>query len=468
MAVELAKVSLWLDCFTLGAPLSFLDHHMKCGNSLIGANVEDVHRGIRENLFGYQFGYLLQAAQLMRGVSKLSDVTAKEVAESHETYQQAYENLAPYKRLFDIWLSQYFGNKKAQDIANQHAKAIVDNNYMGLDARDVSTINAALPLAASKHFFHWELEFPEVFFDEAKRKDDGGFDAVVGNPPYDVMEKEENESRTDDLEQLVSYLKQIPLFTPAFGGKINIFRFFVTLYHFITMKEGLQGYIVPIGLITDRGCLGLRRLLLQQEQLLKINLFPERYDPQRRVFKDAKVSPCIVIAKNHGSTDKFTVVIHNGKFIEDVFSEQEVKAEEIKLVDPETLAISQVSAPLWNIVLKMHNTTLSTYLKDVALVGGGEIHLTYYKKFFTSDETKRQMYRGAEIGRYLINEELSQGEKLFLDVDKCLSNGLPVKEFPLRIALQRITGVGDKRRLLGTIIGPEVSLAHTVQFITFF
>ena len=42
MAVELAKVSLWLDCFTLGAPLSFLDHHMKCGNSLIGGNVQEV------------------------------------------------------------------------------------------------------------------------------------------------------------------------------------------------------------------------------------------------------------------------------------------------------------------------------------------------------------------------------------------------------------------------------------------
>ena len=48
MAVELAKVSLWLDCFTLGAPLSFLDHHMKVGNSLIGANVEEVGRRWRK------------------------------------------------------------------------------------------------------------------------------------------------------------------------------------------------------------------------------------------------------------------------------------------------------------------------------------------------------------------------------------------------------------------------------------
>jgi type II restriction/modification system DNA methylase subunit YeeA len=48
MAVELAKLSLWLDSFTLGAPLSFLDHHLKCGNSLIGTNVGDKDCGGEE------------------------------------------------------------------------------------------------------------------------------------------------------------------------------------------------------------------------------------------------------------------------------------------------------------------------------------------------------------------------------------------------------------------------------------
>ena len=89
MAVELTKVSLWLDCFTLGAPLSFLDHHIKCGNSLIGADMRDVQRSIKESLFGYKFAYLLEAAQLMRSVSKRFDVTAEEVAESRTVYQQA-------------------------------------------------------------------------------------------------------------------------------------------------------------------------------------------------------------------------------------------------------------------------------------------------------------------------------------------------------------------------------------------
>ncbi len=87
MAVELAKVSLWLDCFTLGAPLSFLDHHMKCGNSLIGGNVQEVQDALSRDLFGHQFTDLLNATQLMRKVGELSDVTAQEVAESRKGLQ---------------------------------------------------------------------------------------------------------------------------------------------------------------------------------------------------------------------------------------------------------------------------------------------------------------------------------------------------------------------------------------------
>src|SRR5258708_8018445 len=215
---------------------------------------------------------------------------------SRKAYREAYTLLAPFKRLLDVWLSEYFGNRGAKHTTRLYAKAIIENNYSIAIKEDKQAIENALALSVAKRFFHWELEFPEVFYDESKRKENGGFDAVVGNPPYDVLEKEENESRTNDLEQLVHYLEQVPSFSAPFGGKINIFRFFIALYHVVTNKVGLHGYIVPIGLITDRGCFGLRQLLLQKEKMLKINLFPERYSPERRGFQDAKVSPCIVIA----------------------------------------------------------------------------------------------------------------------------------------------------------------------------
>ncbi len=183
MAVELAKVSLWLDCFTLGAPLSFLDHHMKCGNSLIGGNVADVQELLSGSLWSNQFAYLLDATQLMRRVSERSDVTAHEVAESRREYRRAYDALAPFKGLLDIWLSEYFAVKGARETARMCIEALLSGTAP-TDQHDREIVASAQNLSAEKRFFHWELEFPEVFFAREQRKPDGGFDAVVGNPPY--------------------------------------------------------------------------------------------------------------------------------------------------------------------------------------------------------------------------------------------------------------------------------------------
>ena len=164
MAVELAKVSLWLDCFTLGAPLSFLDHHMKCGNSLIGGKVQEVQDALSKDLWGSQFSYLLDATQLMRKVGELSDVTAQEVAASRTAYKGAYDALAPFKRLLDVYISEYFGNKGAKHKTRMYAGAIAANDYSHMNhPEDRRAIETALKLAQSKRFFHWELESLKCF-----------------------------------------------------------------------------------------------------------------------------------------------------------------------------------------------------------------------------------------------------------------------------------------------------------------
>ena len=95
MAVELAKVSLWLDCFTLGAPLSFLDHHLRCGNSLVGVTVEEVNQSIPSGqlslLSGTRFEGMKQAVAGMIRIGELSDVTSAQVSESRREYSKASE-----------------------------------------------------------------------------------------------------------------------------------------------------------------------------------------------------------------------------------------------------------------------------------------------------------------------------------------------------------------------------------------
>jgi hypothetical protein len=94
MAVELAKVSLWLDAFTLGAPLSFLDHHLRWGNSLIGSMARDADAELREKtdgqlaLWGGPFVGLLRSAEIMRGIGMLADATIEQAQESANLFNE--------------------------------------------------------------------------------------------------------------------------------------------------------------------------------------------------------------------------------------------------------------------------------------------------------------------------------------------------------------------------------------------
>jgi len=210
MAVELARVSLWLDCFTLGAPLSFLDHHLRCGNSLIGVTVEETREAVEKGqlaLFGSQFTGLMLATDLMRQVGEVPDVTSRDVKQSRRQYAQALTHLQPFKRILDVYTSQWFGNE-AQHVGRGKDKKTHEpvkifmqspefrswlNNPQGAKLSELgrSVADSAVRAAREKRFFHWELEFPEVFYgpvdgnrQKIERIPGAGFDAVVGNPPY--------------------------------------------------------------------------------------------------------------------------------------------------------------------------------------------------------------------------------------------------------------------------------------------
>ena len=192
MAVELAKLSLWLDAFTVGAPLSFLDHHLKYGNSLIGSSVREVREEVETSgsLLGNQFtATLMRGTELMQHVGEIPDVTEGEVRESIDAYTRANRVLAPYKRMMDIWASQHFGNRGAERFlsitsSTGAVEQLTGGHYDHFAGDEKRIIDAATNLADAERFFHWELEFPEVFYQGARERENAGFDAVFGNPPY--------------------------------------------------------------------------------------------------------------------------------------------------------------------------------------------------------------------------------------------------------------------------------------------
>jgi len=305
MAVELAKVSLWLDCFTLGAPLSFLDHHLKCGNSLIGATVEEVREAIEKGqlslLSGRHFETLMFATDLMQHVGELSDVTAEQVKESRREFRKASDALAPFRRMLDVYTSQWFGNTP-RVLGKGKARREVSMALEFLRTRDSETwaqntsktdlpeewesvAAIATKAAGDKRFFHWELEFPEVFFarrqgtTQVEKKPNPGFDSVVGNPPYvRVQELRKSDPATADFlgQRYRSAVKNFDIYLPFYELGLSI-------------TKGEVCYIAPNKwFATDYGE-GLRKAVTEQRSLSRVVDFKDF-----QVFPDATNYTCIL------------------------------------------------------------------------------------------------------------------------------------------------------------------------------
>ena len=204
LAVELAKLSLWLHTVSRDKALSFLDHHLRCGNSLIGASIErdlasePPHlnaKGVRTNGNGEQLVLGFTEALTATHLQYLLD-TFREIMESpsgdaefERRKAKLYESMDKVRERFravaNCWLAPYFGMPVTGE---QYASAVsaLRNPADWPELEQKRWFRKAQEVAREKRFFHWELEFPEQFFMPSgfKPEDEGGFDVVIGNPPY--------------------------------------------------------------------------------------------------------------------------------------------------------------------------------------------------------------------------------------------------------------------------------------------
>ena len=468
MAVELAKVSLWLDCFTLGAPLSFLDHHMKCGNSLIGGHIQEVQDSLSQGLWGNQFTYLLDATQLMRKVGELSDVTAQEVAKSRKAYKGAYDALAPFKRLLDVWISEYFDNKGAKHTTRLYAGAIVSDNYSKANPEDKKAIETALALAKDKRFFHWELEFPEVFFDETKRKDNGGFDVVVGNPPYDVLAEKE---RQEDLSGIVKFFENTLSLKPALGRKLDLYRLFLMQGSNVAKHNGLVGFIIPMSLLCDQQTENLRNYCLNKLSVIQVDAFPQKDDPNRRVFYEAKLATCVpILRKSQNSSLSMLLTIHPGKLLEEVEGVSHLDYRRLKEIISFTGGIPLIHRDgEFNLLHRLYSNPVFDLLGKQLVTYQGEINETTHVSFLKEDPAIGPLvYRGSNVQRYDFVEEAKQGRELYLnerEFKNRFSQGKITHTILKRYGYQRKAALDNWRRL---IFGPLPQPSYCFESISYF
>jgi len=290
LAVELAKLSLWLNSFTVGAPLSFLDHHLRWGNSLIGSTIDEVQEEMQKSLFGSRFYGLLSATDAMIKIGELTDSTFAELQESQRDYEQAVSLLAPYKKVLDIWTSQYFGNSGAKDLIDQ-GKVDPDNleaSLKELTKNELAIVERAEQLKKEKRFFHWELEFPEVYYGSTGKKNNPGFDAVIGNPPYQRIQ---GLKATDPL-QVRFYSQKYKSAT----GNYDIYVLMAEQGYQLLKDEGTLGFIQPHKVFQAGFGEGFRSFISQNRCLKRIVHFNAN-----QVFPEATTYTCLLFLSGQPS-----------------------------------------------------------------------------------------------------------------------------------------------------------------------
>ncbi len=309
MAVELAKVALWLHTFTVGAPLSFIDHHLAAGDSLFGLWVRDaIDKAGKggELLYVEELRNAERQAAVMQRIEALTDADITEAHDSATMWHEVEAQIGPLdgfvsfmhaldwldlkgpdKALVSLWLDGQFG--EPIPIARGRKAPEAYRAKPDEAERFLVIWQAARDLIREERFLNWQITFPGVWSNWASKGLEGGFDAIVGNPPWDRIKLQQVEwfaarrpdiakaQRASDRRKLIAGLKadNDPLFgdydkaerralmaakTARTGGKfpllsqgdIDIYKLFVERAKSLINENGIVGLLTPIGIGADR------------------------------------------------------------------------------------------------------------------------------------------------------------------------------------------------------------------------
>ncbi|MCE2501354.1 MAG: restriction endonuclease [Dehalococcoidia bacterium] len=358
LAVELAKMSLWLHSFTVGAPLSFLDHHLRCGDSLVGGWLAQTAEDIRTaggGFASYVFASVNAAAAGIRAIEQLDDADIVEVKESEELFRSMWETVAPVRRMLDFftglrWMAAGNSNRPLalrqprllrRQIGDDHATAVEwwlrqdydtqlnllqygpgaisdaqretpNFDFAGF-ARFIALWREAQQLAEERRMLHWELDFPGVFDNWTPRR--GGFDAVIGNPPWERVKLQEVEwfapetrrpaiasatpaarrrAMITELENngdplyddyvgavnladtMLQYGRTCGDYPLLGGGDANLYRLFVERATALADPDGIVALLTPSGIYGDRSAADFFGRVSGEKRLLALYDFENR------------------------------------------------------------------------------------------------------------------------------------------------------------------------------------------------
>ncbi|MBF0124998.1 MAG: N-6 DNA methylase, partial [Magnetococcales bacterium] len=417
LAVELCQTALWIEALEPGKPLTFLDHRIKCGDSLVGATPAALAAGISDAAFEPLSGddrkvcaamkkrnrlqrdakagslfrddeMLQQPGDLAAAMLTLNAMPANTLSEESEKkrryaqYLQSSDYLAS-QFVADTWCAAFMIQK-----SDSSAAAITEDAFQRLrrQAHDVpqSLKQEIQRLAQQYRFFHWHLEFPEVFQPPAAGKPvdheimgwRGGFDVLLGNPPWERIKLQEQEffaARSQPIataanaaarSQLIQALHRPDadladrtLFQayeqekrqaeatsqfcrtsgrfPLTGcGDVNTYALFAELFLHLHATDGRAGFIVPTGIATDDSTKRYFEAIALGQRLVSLLDFENKEAIFAGVHRSFKFA---LLTLGQGVTaTRFTFFATRAEHLLEPERQFSLTAAEIQLINPNT------------------------------------------------------------------------------------------------------------------------------------
>jgi hypothetical protein len=335
LAVDLCKVALWIEGHNAGQPLSFLDHHVKCGDSLVGVfDLKVLEEGIPDDAYKAvavddkaaakhyralnreakknrptipQFKLPDKVTAALEALSHRDERTPEDVAEKEREYatlinSPAMQNL---EHACNAWTAAFFVPLRMPEYRGRDLVPTSATVWERLSGRQIyGPLDGEIAKARLAYsFLHWPVEFADVF---AR----GGFDVVLGNPPWERIKLQEKEffaSRDPDIARAVNkaarekLIKTLPERKPELAGEwtiavhgaeaqskfvresgrfplcgrgdVNTYSIFAELARRLPGKNGRAGIIVPSGIATDDTTKFFFRDLMESRSLASLYSF---------------------------------------------------------------------------------------------------------------------------------------------------------------------------------------------------
>jgi hypothetical protein len=366
--------------------------------------------------------------------------------------------LSPYRELANLVTARHFGISASSQEFAWIATYLVTGTTSLTDVHK-RLLEQAKELAGKWHFFHWDLEFIDPLLTQ------NGFNAIIGNPPYDELSEVALGRVLDEKE----YFRAAPIYANAVTGRVNLYRLFIARALSVLLKNGFHSFIVPMSLLGDRFTFELRKEMLAKADFLLIEAFPQKDDPNNRVFFDAKLPTCIYLLQKCPARSKFRVRIHPGKEVLMSSPSCVMTAEQITRFDPGNLCIPQSTQQEWNIVLKLVNSSRVIPLKDVATPTSGEIVFNQsFRKYLSENPRYTLVLRGGHVQRYQLLDDPKQGTPVYIDREKYLADSRPgTKAFDHlkhRVVYQEGAALDNWRRIIATYLPPNNICGHKICY----